>query len=520
MESRILEIRQSNGLKNMKLKVDVLSKFVDIYYVNTLTANSRIKVTFNRKYYQMIVRMVTLLFLVKKKPLKLPLLSFLALVVSSFSFIPIQNLPISTLKHQSLVHLKKTASSGRKVLFNSIVTETESSVHSDSVSIIKGNEIGNSQIREQKYQSTYDWSFLNAVYLITCPDGDGAQERLERTRDTLTKAGLWDKVKVMEFGIDDEDRIRGCYTSHISVLIEAQTFLSSQNKMNDGTNVNNKSDNFVQNIFSTFESYMGTKQHNNGEASSDTGKIPVGKTVPRILVLEDNIELTGNLRQSILQNLDEFSSTSSTSMYDDWDMIHLAYTSLVPNLSVKRFPDSSTSNIVLLESGIGSALGTTAYIISSKGIDCILNEHKNQGGYVEKQAIPDLMAKLFPKSRYAVFPVPFLRAPQTKSLVNPQLDDLRSLLFQPPIYTQIEKLIVFSGLSTNALLPITIVTLLVGAAISTKITADAMYEIFVQGSYTGNLLVPIFCSLFSLFSLAILAQGIALAPKPPQEQEE
>lgn len=503
----------------MSVKICIYVDVVNTLFL-TLTTKSK---SHSINNYQIIVKMVTLLFLVKKKPLKLPLLSFLTLVVSSFSFIPIsQNLPISTLKHQSLVHLKKTASSGGTVLLNSIVAETESSVHSDSVSIIKGNEISNSQIREQKYQSTYDWSFLDAVYLITCPDGDGAQERLERTRDTLTKAGLWDKVKVMEFGIDDEDRIRGCYTSHISVLIEAQTFLSSQNKMNDGTNVNNKSDNFLENIFSTFESYMnmGTKQHNNGKASSDTGKIPVGKTVPRILVLEDNIELTGNLRQSILQNLDEFSSTSSTSMYDDWDMIHLAYTSLVPNLSVKRFPDSSTSNIVLLESGIGSALGTTAYIISSKGIDCILNEHKNQGGYVEKQAIPDLMAKLFPKSRYAVFPVPFLRAPQTKSLVNPQLDDLRSLLFQPPIYTQIEKLIVFSGLSTNALLPITIVTLLVGAAISTKITADAMYEIFVQGSYTGNLLVPIFCSLFSLFSLAILAQGIALAPKPPQEQEE
>ena len=41
--------------------------------------------------------------------------------------------------------------------------------------------------------------------------------------------------------------------------------------------------------------------------------------------------------------------------------------------------------------------------------------------------------RLFPTSRYAAFPMPLHRAATVKSLVNGQLDALRSLIFQPQV---------------------------------------------------------------------------------------
>ena len=73
-------------------------------------------------------------------------------------------------------------------------------------------------------------------------------------------------------------------------------------------------------------------------------------------------------------------------------------------------------------------LGTTSYIITSRGIDALLAEHERTG-YVD--AIPNMMARLFADSRYAAYPMPFHRAATIKSLVNAQLDALRSILFQP-----------------------------------------------------------------------------------------
>eukprot|EP00964_Phaeocystis_antarctica_P007409 scaffold4012_cov63-Phaeocystis_antarctica.AAC.4 len=59
------------------------------------------------------------------------------------------------------------------------------------------------------------------------------------------------------------------------------------------------------------------------------------------------------------------------------------------------------------------------------------------------------MARLFPDSRFAAYPMPFHRAAAVKSLVNGQLDSLRALLFKPEIYTWWERLLVGTGLSTN-----------------------------------------------------------------------
>ena len=48
-------------------------------------------------------------------------------------------------------------------------------------------------------------------------------ERLQRTKSELEKANLWKRVKVRSFQTDDEDRVRGCYSSHIAVLNEIQS---------------------------------------------------------------------------------------------------------------------------------------------------------------------------------------------------------------------------------------------------------------------------------------------------------
>ena len=53
---------------------------------------------------------------------------------------------------------------------------------------------------------------------------------------------------------------------------------------------------------------------------------------------------------------------------------------------------------MLLKSSIDSVLGTTAYVISRNGLDTLLAEHRRTG-YVD--AIPNLMARLFPQSRFA-----------------------------------------------------------------------------------------------------------------------
>ena len=356
----------------------------------------------------------------------------------------------------------------------------------------------------------YDWSFIDQVYLITCPNADPNSQRLTKTKQTLSEIGFTDdKIQIREFETDDEDRIRGCYTSHISVLKEAQLTLNDSKKINfEGQN--DWFQNLIQSFFDS-EKKLNNNIINDKNDGNDSLSIPNNnERTPKVLVFEDNLELTGNLAQKVLDNVNTFSNEQT------WDMIHLSYTAYVPNLTVKRIP-TINPNLVLLNSGVGSALGTTAYLISSKGIDSVIAEHEKNGYYAP---IPDVMAKLFPVTRYAAFPVPFLRAPKTKSLVNPQLDELRSLLFQPIIYTKVEKLLVFSGLSTNYLLPLTILVLTTLSGLSGKVTLDSLIEFWQTGSYQGNIVLPLLSSVFSFFSLLILGQGIALAPKPPSSPDD
>jgi len=295
--------------------------------------------------------------------------------------------------------------------------------------------------------------------MITCPNSNTGSERLERAQEILSNVGLLDMTTVKEFETDDEDRIRGCYSSHISVLREAKRTIGSRKR---------------------------------------------AAKPAMVLVLEDNLQESGSLAESTLSAIGRFAA-------DDlpWDMIHLSYISYVPNFSVKRTPNP---NVVRLVSGVGSALGTTAYLISLDGIEAVLGEHDRRG-YVAP--IPDVMAALFPESRYASFPAPFQRAAALPSLVNPQLDDLRSLLFRPAVSAAFEKVLVYSGLGTNTLFPIMIGGLLLAAGASFRTSGDAILEYATTGSYQGNFLLPVLSSLSSVILLSILAQGVLLAPKQP-----
>ena len=104
----------------------------------------------------------------------------------------------------------------------------------------------------------------------------------------------------------------------------------------------------------------------------------------------------------------------------------------VPGLSVETLPNQE--HIVRLQCNADSVLGTTAYVISRSGLDTLLGEHRRTG-YVD--AIPNMMARLFPRTRYAAYPMVFHRAANIKSLVNGQLDNLRALIFLPEVWPRI-----------------------------------------------------------------------------------
>lgn len=322
------------------------------------------------------------------------------------------------------------------------------------------------------------WSFIDAVYLITCPCPDGTNPRLEAAWKQLEAIGLDSKTEVCEFSPDNEDRVRGCYMSHISVLESA-------------------------------EARFGLR-----DSSKDCN----------ILVLEDNLSISPRIAQKTLDSVADFSSSSRLQQagVGHWDMVHLAYNMYVPGLSVQRL--SEEEHIVRLRCNEDSALGTTAYIMSRSGVNRLLAEHRRIG-YVPGGAIPNLMARLFPDSRYAAFPMPLHRAANIKSLVNSQLDALRSLIFLPEVYTMWERALVGTGLSTNVLFPALCIALLVGAvagweeAVSSILAAlrgeaASLTSEFASAPQDVWVALAAFRLSLSAGCLVILGYGLALAPRP------
>jgi len=253
--------------------------------------------------------------------------------------------------------------------------------------------------------SNLDWSFSDDVFLITT---NAKGERLQRTMQELDKVGLGSsRVKIRAFKADDEDRVRGCYTSHIAVLEEVEKSFAKLRK-NDYT----------------------------------------------VMILEDNLEVTKRFESdsSSLSSVGDFVRSKK----GGYDVFHLGYMMYVPGLQiVKSLEDEG---IVKLLSGPQTSVGTSAYCISKSGVDAVLDFHRKFG--YQNDAIPNIMAQLFPKSRFAVYPMIFHRAAKVGSLVNPQLDDFRKIMFSPLMYTTWESLMFSTGLPTNKLFPTILVSLL------------------------------------------------------------
>ena len=312
-----------------------------------------------------------------------------------------------------------------------------------------------------------DWSkLLDAAYLITCPQPDGTNPRLDTAWKQVEAVGLAGITEVCEFGTDDDDRIRGCYTSHISVLEAAEK---------------------------RFADRPADEQLN-------------------VLVLEDNLSISPRIEQQTLDAMETFLSKESAAAFRP-DMVHLAYIMYVPGLSVETLP--AQDHVVRLQCNADSVLGTTAYVISRQGLETLLAEHRRTG-YVD--AIPNMMARLFPNTRYAAYPMPLHRAAKVKSLVNGQLDALRSLIFQPQVYTQWEKLLVATGLSTNVLFPALLLGVLLGAIAGFSETVSAILAAF-RGEDV-NLVLPVLSALISGACLVVLGYGLALAPQPETAKEK
>lgn len=314
-------------------------------------------------------------------------------------------------------------------------------------------------VRDPLAVASVDWSFIDAAYLITCPQADGTNPRLDRAWSALKAVGLDSKTEVCEFGTDDDDRIRGCYTSHISVLEKAEAAFASRPK-DESLN---------------------------------------------ILVLEDNLSISPRIAQETLDGIRDFLSTNLPT--GQRDMVHLAYIMYVPGLSVETLPEEE--HIVRLKCNADSVLGTTAYIISRSGLDAVLAEHRRTG-YVD--AIPNVMARLFPTSRYAAFPMPLHRAATVKSLVNGQLDNLRAMLFQPQVYTNWEKLLVGTGQSTNIIFPSLCLFLFVGFLGGADEAATAL--LMAWRGEEVSLALPLLSAAVSFACLVVLGYGLSLAPQP------
>ncbi len=397
----------------------------------------------------------------------------------------------------------------RPILSSSLMdTETISESASDFIYESEASKLfepkRNSNKKSNLNESKNDWSFVDKVYLITCPNADPNSERLNKAKVILDKVGLLDQVEVKCFDTDDEDRIRGCYTSHISVLRDGLRDIQLQSR-NDAKPI---SEDWWGSLISVFDNSSNGSTQRNGNV--ENGEVVSSSKPSRqkcILVLEDNLEFSGNLNNEMFDSITDFLEKHE----DDVDMIHLSYIPYVPNLKVSR---TDNKNIVRLSTGQSSALGTTAYVITERAMQTLIQEDVRNGF---RAPIPDVMAEQFPESRYSAYPAPFLRAPKTKSLVNPQLDDLRELLFLPPVVAQFQNVLALTGLATNTIFFVTIGALVIAGANAGMAIADALNQFVSTGSYDGNIFFLLVDAIFTTLSIGIIAQGAALAPKPPEE---
>lgn len=149
-----------------------------------------------------------------------------------------------------------------------------------------------SVVRSNEKALALDWSFLDGVYVIHCPNGDNDGSRMKATKDVLSDVNLVDNLQVKEFDTDDENRIRGCYTSHLSVYRDILAATSNGRKLSNG--------------FDFFRNFQ---------------KNPEDDVNVNVLILEDNVALAGRpVKQEALDSIARFVSNKNDG---NWDVVHL-----------------------------------------------------------------------------------------------------------------------------------------------------------------------------------------------------
>lgn len=349
-----------------------------------------------------------------------------------------------------------------------------------------------------------DWAGVDGGYMITC---DASSVRVASAERIISAFGLSDLVQTRVFTADPEDKLRGCYMSHIAVLEEAERTFGSRDDW-------------------------------------------------AVLVIEDNIGLSkAATKPEIAETLEGVLRYAQADR--SWSMIHLAYIMYVPGLSVLRVPARDGAGVLehvvqVKVTDIQSALGNTAYLISKRGVDAVLRVHREKG--FTGTSIPDLMAMLFPDSRYAAYPMPFHRSAKIASIVNPQvrrgstrahapitperaltahrhpaprgrwrmqMNSFRQLVFRPVCTALFEQLLVTTGQPTSVLVPSAIVMLSLVALASLVNTAIDFWQLATAPEdFHGNVPLTVASALFSAACLAVIATGAALAPDPKKAPSE
>lgn len=182
------------------------------------------------------------------------------------------------------------------------------------------------------------------------------------------------------------------------------------------------------------------------------------KDLPWALILEDNLILTQSVEQvcELIARTVQWASNSS-----NWNVLHLSLVHSAASLRLRPVEiqgESAKLSVVKVERTApdwygpvsierAPGLGTTAYIISDRAMQQMLDLSSDSDFGLP---IDDLLAERFAGSTYATFPAPLHRG-QTASLINPDQQFFRSVMYDERIFKAIESALVWTGLSSSQL---------------------------------------------------------------------
>ncbi|CAE8653184.1 unnamed protein product, partial [Polarella glacialis] len=215
-------------------------------------------------------------------------------------------------------------------------------------------------------------------------------------------------ANVRVFVRDVEDGARGCYTSHLAVYREA-----------------------------------------------------VSRDLPWALIFEDNLALLDP--SSACQAGDLLCRVAAWASQKEhrWDVLHLSLVHSAASLRLLPVDAGSDSGSpvvqvqrtapdwygpVPIERAPG--LGTTAYLVSRGAMEAMVAADSRIG--YSGIPIDDLLARLYPGSTYGAFPAPLHRG-NAPSLINPDQQLFRAVMYDPRVVQNVEQALVATGLSSSQL---------------------------------------------------------------------